>query len=369
MEESPVEIKASRIPKIDKIINYKDLFGEYPIIFAIKIISSLSLIYVISEFYIYHNPMDSLVTKYLGDSLKGFDPEPDVFVPWGFAAGFLFYIFTIFKGKYKFFLFILIAGSLGHYIADPAIDMQQGEYLIPSKVEIENSEENATEWKWKPVKLIYDDVEETNNRIDDISVRLTNIIFGSMSFLGAYGIWKRKGWAIAASICLAIIIGFLYTPNLCLENFEEDFCGYDTKQEEKTWSEYLSSGIFIGLGFVIYIELSYAAIKYENYAEQFKPAGLDVALLTDAQRKSVSKTLRTLFVSYLVNLAVILFATFIIATGVININDYLSTSDGQIQDSIELQGPYGIVFTSLLFFLLLGIIRMFIGPDNKMEEA
>ena len=54
MEEGATEIKASRIPKIDKIINYKDFFGEYPIIFAIKIISSLSLIYVISEFYVYH---------------------------------------------------------------------------------------------------------------------------------------------------------------------------------------------------------------------------------------------------------------------------------------------------------------------------
>ena len=53
----------------------------------------------------------------------------------------------------------------------------------------------------------------------------------------------------------------------------------------------------------------------------------------------------------------------------LNINNYVSTSDGQIQDSIELQGPYGIVFTSLIFFLLLGIIRMFIGPDNQMEET
>ena len=106
MGEEPVEIKESKIPKIDKIINYKDFFGEYPIIFVIKIISSLSLIYVISEFYVYHNPMDSLLTKYLGDSLKGFEPNPDVFVPWCFAAGFLFYIFTIFKGSYKFFLFL-----------------------------------------------------------------------------------------------------------------------------------------------------------------------------------------------------------------------------------------------------------------------
>ncbi len=369
MEEKPVEIKTSRVPPIDKIVNYKDFFGEYPIIFAIKIISSLSLIYVISEFYIYHNPMDSLLTKYLGSSLSGFNPNPDVFVPWCFAAGFLFYIFTIFKGRYKFFLFLLIIGSIGHYIVDPAIDVQQGEYLIPAKVEVEGGEANVTQWKWKPVKLVYDDVEETEDRIDDATVRLTNIIFGSMPFLGAYGIWKRKGWAIAASIGLAIIIGFLYTPNLCLENFDEDYCGYETKQEEKTWNEYLSSGIFIGLGFVIYIELSYAAIKYENYAEQFKPAGLDISLLTNAQRKSVSKTLRTLFVSYLINLAIILFITFIIAEIVININKYLATSDGQIQDSIELQGPYGIVFTSLIFFLLLGIIRMFIGPDNKMKEA
>tara|TARA_B100002019_G_scaffold242641_1_gene219012 strand:- start:581 stop:1690 length:1110 start_codon:yes stop_codon:yes gene_type:complete len=369
LEEEPTEIKASRLPNLDKVINYKDFFGEYPIIFTIKIISSLALIYVISEFYIYHNPMDSLLTKYLGSSLNGFDPNPEVFVPWGFAAGFMYYFFTIFKGKYKFLLFLLIVGSLGHYIVDPAINVKQGEYLIPTNVEIDSGEANATQWKWKPVKLVYDDVEETNKRIEDISVRLTNVIFGSMPFLGAYGIWKRKGWAIGASIGLAIIIGFLYTPNLCLENFDESYCGYDTKQDEKSWSEYLSSGIFIGLGFVIYIELSYAAIKYENYAEQFKPAGLDISLLTNAQRKSVSKTLRTLFVSYLINLAVILFITFIIAEVVININNYLSASDGQIQDSIELQGPYGIVFTSLIFFLLLGIIRMFIGPDNQMEET
>ena len=369
MAENPTVINIKRIPAIDKIINYKDFFGEYPIIFAIKIISSLSLIYVINEFYIYHNPMDSLVTKYAAGSLSGFDPNPEVFVPWGFAAGFLFYIFTIFKGKYKFFLFLLIVSSLGYYIADPAIDIKQGEYLIPTNVESEGAEGNVTQWKWKPVKLVYDDIEGTNDRIDDISVRLTNIIFGSMPFLGAYGIWKRKGWAIAASIGFAIILGFLHSPNSCLENFEASFCGYDTLTDEKTWSEYLSSGIYIGMGFVIYIELSYAAIKYENYAEQFKPAGLDISLLSKAQRKSVSKTLRTLFVSYLINLAAVLFVTFTVATAVININDYLSTSDGQIQDSIELQGPYGIVFTSLLFFLLLGIIRMFIGADYKTDEA
>ena len=76
----------------------------------------------------------------------------------------------------------------------------------------------------------------------------------------------------------------------------------------------------------------------------------------------------TLFVSYLINLAVMLFVTFTIATVVININDYLSTTDGQIQDSIELQGPYGIVFTSLIFFMLLGFVRMFIGADYETEE-
>ena len=63
-----------------------------------------------------------------------------------FAAGFLFYIFTIFKGRYKFFLFLIIAGSLGGYIADPAIDVQQGEYVIPTNTDVENSETNATQW-------------------------------------------------------------------------------------------------------------------------------------------------------------------------------------------------------------------------------
>ena len=92
-------------------------------------------------------------------------------------------------------------------------------------------------------------------------MKSSNLIFGIVSFLGAYGIWKRKGWAIAASIGLAIIIGFLHIPNSCLENFDSSYCGYETESKEKTWEEYLAGGIFIGMGLVIYIELSYAAIK------------------------------------------------------------------------------------------------------------
>ncbi len=76
----------------------------------------------------------------------------------------------------------------------------------------------------------------------------------------------------------------------------------------------------------------------------------------------------TLFVSYLINLGVMLLITFTVAQIVVNINDYLSTTDGRIQDSIELQGPYGIVFTSLIFFMLLGFIRMFIGADYETDE-
>ena len=61
MEE--IKEKSRKIPKIGEVINYKDFFGEYPIIFGIKIISSLALVYVILEFYNYHNPLDSLITK------------------------------------------------------------------------------------------------------------------------------------------------------------------------------------------------------------------------------------------------------------------------------------------------------------------
>ena len=46
-----------------------------------------------------------------------------------------------------------------------------------------------------------------------------------------------------------------------------------------------------------------------------------------------------------------------------------SHSEGRIQDSIELQGPYGIVFTSLIFFMLLGFVRMFIGADYDTEDT
>ena len=76
----------------------------------------------------------------------------------------------------------------------------------------------------------------------------------------------------------------------------------------------------------------------------------------------------TLFVSYLINLGVMLIITFAVAKIVININDYLSQSDGRIQDSIELNGPYGIVFTSLIFFMLLGFIRMFVGADYQTKK-
>ena len=362
MEEA--NIKKSRIPNIKDVINYSDFFGEYPIIFAIKIISSLSLVYVITEFYSYHNPLDSLITKHMKSVFPKFAPDPKIFVLWGFIAGFLFYIFTLFKGKYKFFLLVLIIAMLGQYISDPALDWKIGDNVFPTKV----GEEDAKTWTWKPIKILYDDKEGTEKRIEDASIRATNIIFGSIPFLGGYGIWKRKGWAIAASIGLAIIIGFLYTPNLCLENFESDVCGYDTKIEEKSWEDYLSGGIFIGLGLIIYFELAYAAIKYESYAEQFKPAGLDDSLLTPAQKKGVSRTLMTLFVSYLINLGIMLVITFSVAQIVVNINDYLSTTDGRIQDSIELQGPYGIVFTSLIFFMLLGFIRMFIGADYETDE-
>jgi len=367
MEE--IEEKPRRMPRIGEVINYRDFLGEYPIIFGIKIISSLALMYVILEFYNYHNPLDSLITKYARGAMPGFKPNPAIFVVWSFIAGFGFYMFTLFKGKYKFFLLLITIILLAQYISDPALDFKRGEHVIPTKVEIENSEVNQTAWKWKPIQILYDDIEGSEKRMDDAIIRTSNLIFGSFAFLGAFGIWKRKGWAIAGSIALAIIIGFLHSPNLCLENSDADFCGYGLKEKEKTWEEHLSSGIFIGMGFVIYIELSYAAIKYENYAEQFKPAGLDDSLLTDAQKKGVSRTLRTLFVSYLMNLGVMLLITFTLAEIVINVNDYLATSEGRIQDSIELQGPYGIVFTSLIFFMLLGFVRMFIGADYDTEDT
>jgi hypothetical protein len=359
MEE--VEVKKSRFPNLKDVFNYKDLFGDYPLIFLIKIISSVALVYVITEFYSYHNPLDSLITKYVKKPLPEFNPDPNVFVLWGFIAGFVLYLFTLLKGKFKFFTFIIAIILFGHYLSDPALDWKVGEHVIPSKVEEEK-------WTWKPIKILYDDKKESEKRIDDATIRASNIIFGLVPFLGGYGIWKRKGWAIAASVGFAIIIGFLYTPNSCLENFDASFCGYETISKEKTWEEYLAGGIFIGLGLIIYIELSYAAIKYENYAEQFKPAGLDMSLLTDAQRKGVSRTLMSLFISYLINLGIMLVITFVVAEIVININDYLSQSDGRIQDSIELNGPYGIVFTSLIFFMFLGFIRMFVGADYQTKE-
>ena len=104
MEE--VKLKKSKMPSLKDVINYRDFFGEYPIIFAIKIISSLALIYVITEFYSYHSPLDSLITKHMKSAVPGFSPDPKIFVIWGFITGFGLYFFTLFRGKYKFLLFI-----------------------------------------------------------------------------------------------------------------------------------------------------------------------------------------------------------------------------------------------------------------------
>ena len=76
----------------------------------------------------------------------------------------------------------------------------------------------------------------------------------------------------------------------------------------------------------------------------------------------------SLFISYLINLGIMLVITFAVAEIVININDYLSQSNGRIQDSIELNGPYGIVFTSLIFFMFLGFVRMFVGADYQTSK-
>ena len=163
MEEN--EVKESRLPKIKDVIDYKDFLGEYPLIFAIKIISSLSLIFVITEFYNYHNPLDSLITKYVkgaagSEYFSSFKPDSRIFILWSVVAGFCFYIFTLFRGKYKFFVLLLTIIFVGQYISDPALDWKVGEYVIPSKVEI-NGDANQTQWTWKPIKIVYEDKKET----------------------------------------------------------------------------------------------------------------------------------------------------------------------------------------------------------------
>ena len=222
------KVKESRFPPIKDVIDYKDFLGEYPLIFAIKIISSISLIFVITEFYNYHNPLDSLIAKYVKEAsgseyFSSFRPNPNIFILWSVVAGFGFYIFTLFKGKYKFFILLLTIVFVGQYISDPALDWKVGEYVIPSKVEI-NGDANQTQWTWKPIKIVYEDKKESVERIDEFTTRAANIIFGLIPFLGIYGIWKRKAWAVIGSIALAVIIGWTCNPNYCLENFDADYC-------------------------------------------------------------------------------------------------------------------------------------------------
>ncbi len=46
-----------------------------------------------------------------------------------------------------------------------------------------------------------------------------------------------------------------------------------------------------------------------------------------------------------------------------------ANTSGRIAESFELDSLYGIVFTAMVAFLLLGVLRMFAGPDYELDES
>jgi len=162
----------------------------------------------------------------------------------------------------------------------------------------------------------------------------TMLVFGSSLGLGAYGIWRRRTLPITLSVILAIAVGYLHTGESV---------------------QTLEGGVRYGLGFLVYIELSLAALKYEAYVLQFHPAGASGSLLSEGEVGRVRATLASLMGHYGVHLAIMLGLTALLGGIILEINTWVAR--------------YGIVFTAMVAFLLLGVLRMFAGPDYELDES
>ena len=273
----------------------------------------------------FHDPQQSLITEYARNYYPAFDPAAHDFVIGGFLAGFALYLFTLLLRPWNRLLLLAIVAGTAWYFFGPYIAYQTENYVRYADPWL--AQERAGLWFG----------------------HVTMLVFGSSLALGAYGIWQRRTLPITLSIILAIAVGYLHTGERVAT---------------------LEGGVRYGIGFLLYIELALAALKYENYVIQFQPAGATGSLLSTDEQGAVQSTLASLMGHYGVHLAIMLGLTALLGGVILEINTWVARyTTGRIAESLELDSLYGIVFTAMVAFLLLGVLRMFAGPDYELDES
>ena len=314
-----------RLPRLEQVINYRDLIGEYPLLLAVRVLASAGLLWMGALWFGFHDPQQSLITEYARGYYPAFDPAAYDYVAGGFLAGFGLYLYTLLLRPWNRLVLFAIVAWMGWYFFGPYVAYQTENYVRYADPWL--AQERASLWFG----------------------HATMLVFGSSLGLGAYGIWRRRTLPITLSVILAIAIGYLHTGESV---------------------QTLEGGVRYGLGFLIYIELSLAALKYEAYVLQFHPAGASGSLLSGGEVGRVRATLASLMGHYGVHLAIMLGLTALLGGIILEINTWVARyTSGRIAESFELDSLYGIVFTAMVAFLLLGVLRMFAGPDYELDES
>ena len=299
--------------KLADYFDYKDLWGEYPRILVLRIVATVVLLYVMGANYAYHDPADTLVTEYGEELDPDFAADITTYLTVGTLLGMGFYALSLLERRVKRYAYLGLLGIVALYLLEPLLSGG-------SSVEVEG-------------------------RYKTFLGSLFFLFFCGPALFGTYGIWRRKGGHIGISLIILIALGFLYTGDL----------------EQNT-----TAGLTYGLFFLLYIEIAFASIKYDNYVMQFRPAEQARSVLTDQQRHTITRRLDGLLFKFLFLLAVLLFVTFTLAGAMLKLHEWVARqSMGPISDSVELSSIYGIVFVALCTFALLGVGRMFLSIERE----
>lgn len=305
--------------KLVDYFDYRDLWGEYPRILALRIVATVVLLYVMGANYAYHDPAETYVTEYGTELDPEFAADISTYLTVGTLFGLGFYALSLLERRVKRYANLGLLGIIALYLMEPLLSgMSSGQGASSSDVE--------TRYKTFLGFLFF-------------------LFFCGPALFGTYGIWKRKGGHIGISLIILIALGFLYTGDL----------------EQNT-----TAGLTYGLFFLLYIEIAFASIKYDNFVLQFRPAEQARSVLTEQQRRTITRRLDGLLFKFLFLLAVLLFVTLSLAGAMLKLHEWVAgQSMGPISDSVELSSIYGIVFVALCTFALLGIGRMFLSVERE----
>ena len=102
----------ARLPRFEQVIDYRDLLGQYPLLLALRVLSSACLLWMGTLWFEFHDPQQSLITEYARDYYPAFDPAAHDFVIGGFLAGFALYLFTLLLRPWnRLLLLVVVAGT------------------------------------------------------------------------------------------------------------------------------------------------------------------------------------------------------------------------------------------------------------------